>query len=207
MLPYRPGEENQELSKVLTDVFRHNAIGQTVVLWAGTEPVEQAPIANCEITVCDANSWKAEVRRQFDRVLHKHDSAAPTLPPGGAKWVEDELAGLSNALYPTQADIIRVQRVASSFSISDGARSIARSRRLRRRFRSVSWGPTLALQSAVQGSAWRAELIRYFERDDWNVGLPEPTAEGAGRIKNQSLRPQKSSARCEIADRFQPWQR
>src|SRR3984957_5680109 len=32
-------------------------------------------------------------------------------------------------------------------------------------------------------------------------------SEGAGRIKNQSLRPQKSSARCEIADRFQPWQR
>src|SRR6267142_2348263 len=31
-------------------------------------------------------------------------------------------------------------------------------------------------------------------------------SEGAGRIKNQSLRPQKSSARCEIADRFQPGQ-
>jgi len=177
LLQYRSGEEQQEISKILADVFRQDAIHRTVVLWAGPEPVDQSPFANCEITVSKKEGWRKEVIRQFVWVQSKYDSFGLVFPPGGAKGVEAELAALSDAPYPSQADLLRVQSVAKSFGIRQDVRSKLQpsQARLRRPFHWVGSGASLALQSGRTRRKLGAELVLFFQRNDWNEGIPKPT--------------------------------
>lgn len=147
------------------------------MLWAGSEPVDKTPLANCEIPVSDPQAWKEEVTRQFERVLRRRDPPGLTVPSGGAKWVKEELAKLSNAPFPTQADIERVQGLANSFRVSHTVRAkIERSRtRMRRPLHWVGSGSTLTFGRGEQGLTWGAELVLYFGRDNWHKGIHEPS--------------------------------
>jgi len=177
LVPYKTGEERQALSNVLTDVYQKDGIDKTVVLWGGLEPVEQTPIANMKVVVSEAHAWKEEVTLQFERVLRRSAPRGLTLPRGGRKWVKEELARLSNAPYPMQADIERVQRIATSFKISHEVRAKIESSRTRFR-RPLHWvgaGSTLALKRGSQGLTWGTELLLYFARDSWHEGIPKPT--------------------------------
>jgi hypothetical protein len=180
LLRYQTGKERQEISKIVTEVFRlfrHDGIGRTVVLWAGPEPVDQTPIANCEISVSEPQAWKEQVTRQFERVLRRRDPPGLTFPPGGATWVKEQLAKLSDAPYPTNADIQRVRRLANSFTVSHTVRAkIERSRaRMRRPLHWVGSGSMLAFGRGEQGLTWGSELVLFFGRDNWHKGIPEPT--------------------------------
>lgn len=179
LLPYRSSEEGQEISRILTEVFRlsgRDGIGGAVVLWAGPEPIDQTPVANCEVTISDPQPWKQEVTRQFERVLRRHDQKGLTFPKRGAKWVKEELGGLSDAPYPTSADIQQVQRLANSFKVSHAARAtIERDRtRKRRPLRWISSASRLAFGRSEQGLTWGTELVLYFGRDNWHNGIPKP---------------------------------
>lgn len=177
---YQPGKEREESAKIIREVFRlfrYDGIGRTVVLWAGSEKLDETPLANYEIVVSDPLAWKEEVIRQFERVLRRRDAPGLTLPQGGAKWVKEELGKLSSAPYPTAGDVDRVQRVANSFKVSHAVRAkIERSRtRMRRPLHWVGSGSALAFGRGAEGLTWGAELVLYFGRDNWHEGIPEPT--------------------------------
>ena len=107
--------------------------------------------------------------------MNKYDSRGLAFPRGGTKWVKDELTRLNNVPYPTPTDVRRVQRVARSFAVSHDVRTfIQHTRRYRGRWHWAGSGSHLNLQSGTSAPTWGAELILYFERNDWHSGIPEP---------------------------------
>lgn len=173
---YRIGEEIERVSMILGELFRQQLIKNTVVLWAGTEPIDQAPVSNCELLVSSVDPWQEEVKQQFGGILYRYRDEGVILPTGGKDWVVKELSTLSSAPYPTDKDIGLVKRVADSFGLTDPVLQKANRHTWRRRFHWVTTGSSLTLQSALtlKKRVWGANLIVFFQRDDWDDGIPKP---------------------------------
>jgi hypothetical protein len=137
--------------------------------------VAGSPLAGYEVALPTATRWQIEVRHQFDRVLHLYERRGMRPPPGGEAWIVAQLAQLGSGPYPTDDDVERVRGVARAFSIDRGARVWVGENPLLRNtisFRDDGQGPRLRRRTGVPLRA--AEVILYFQREDWSRGLPRP---------------------------------
>lgn len=172
---YVSGEERKAVTAVCRDLLLPGDRKEIVFIWAGAEPLDRCPIANCEIATPVAGPWQSEVKQQFERVLNTYDSRGMTMP--SAEKIVAEMAHLSDEPYPTERDIERVQALAYSFGIpEDIRRRIRTSSKFRDRFHWMHTPKALKLWAphTRQDPIWGAEIILKFQREDWNVGIPRP---------------------------------
>ena len=168
---YRAGEERKRLSSIINELFTQGLVEKTVILWAGTEPVTESPVANSEFVVSGGTSWRDEVRRQFERVFRMYDTNGLTMPH--EESVMEELGGLSESAYPTSDDVRLVQRVANRFSVDRDIRQrIQNIPQFRRGFHWVGSENDLRMRRAAQAPPWGAEIVLHFKDDDWHTGIP-----------------------------------
>jgi hypothetical protein len=172
---YEPGKERDQVALLLRYLHRRDIISDAVILWAGTEPASDCPLANLEIDSSEVDSWQDEVRGQFGKILKKYDRRGVTFPHGGDVWVIKELAGLSQNQFPSSKDIELVRNVARAFSVQKNTRdTIMSAKRYSYGFSWTQDGRCLRLRRTASGSVWAAEGILYFSREDWYVGIPKP---------------------------------
>jgi len=172
---YASGEEKKALTPILHEIFRQRLTENTVVLWAGIEPIDESPITDLEIAIPSGGHWRPEVIEQFERILNTYDSRGMIMPSEDV--VASELASLSVEAYPTEDDIQRVQELASSFGIpEDIRRRIRNSAKFRDRFHWVQTADALRLHAphTRRDPIWGAEIILKFQREDWHDGIPKP---------------------------------
>jgi hypothetical protein len=165
------------LAETLGYLEKQLLLEDTVVLTTDEAPVAGSPLAGCEVTLPATAQWQIEVRRQFDRVLHYYERRGMRPPPGGEAWIVAQLAQLSLGPYPTDHDVERVRDVARQFSIDREARGWVGENPLLRNtisFRDDGQGPRLRRRAKHPFRA--AEVVLYFEREDWPRGLPRPTS-------------------------------
>jgi hypothetical protein len=172
---YEPGKECEQVALLLRDFHRRDVICDTVILWAGTEPVSDCPLANLEVDASEVDSWQDEVRRQFQKILSTYDPRGVTFPSGGDVWVSRELACLSQNQFPTSDDIKRVRNVALAFNVHrDTGAKILSTKPYSYGFGWTKDSRRLRLRRKASGLIWAAEGILHFSRDDWYVGIPIP---------------------------------
>ena len=172
---YEPGKECERVALLLRDFHRQDVICDTVILWAGTEPVSDCPLANLEVNSSEVDSWQDEVRRQFQKILSTYDPRGVTFPSAGDVWVSKELASLSQNQFPTNDDIERVRDVALAFNVHrDTAAKILSTKPYSCGFSWTKDNRRLRLRRKASGLLWAAEGILHFSRNDWYVGIPKP---------------------------------
>jgi hypothetical protein len=123
----------------------------------------------------EIDSWQDEVRRQFEKILSSYDPRGVTFPREGDNWVNQELACLSQDLFPSSDDIERIRKLALAFDIRRETR--AKILNTKPYCYGLSWtkdSRCLRLRRKTSGRTWAAEVILHFSRDDWYVGIPKP---------------------------------
>ena len=165
------------LAETLGYLEKQMLLKDAVVLVTEEGPLAGSSLAGCEVTLPTPTRWQIEVRRQFDRVLHFYERHGMRPPPGGEKWIVAQLVKLSPSSYPTYEDVEVVRSVAREFSIDRQTRAWIDENPLVRNtisFRDDGEGPRLRRRTRVRVRLRAAEVVLYFEREDWPRGLSRP---------------------------------
>lgn len=173
--PFTLGAENQAIIDSIQWAKKMVRPLEIVVLWAGAQPVETSTICGMKIVIPTDYSWQSEVSSKFEFAIARYNPQGITLPPGGVKWIREQLDKLSNESQPTLPDIELVNNLARKFMVDhDTRRRITTSPLFRDGFVWQVINDKLHLLRPGSARLWPSEVILHFEREDWAKGIPAP---------------------------------
>jgi hypothetical protein len=174
------GQEIMGLKQVLKQLLQNRVTeGDTVVLLSGGLRAEAWSHMGSVIQVAMRGpwQWQSAILRYFEGVVSYYDQRGLDKPKNALKYVHEQIKRLSEDILPSPDDIELVRGIARSFSVSATVRRTilsywGRSNNLR--WRTIN--NELRLRRRDDGPMWAAEIVVYFEREDWDAGLPQSDA-------------------------------
>lgn len=175
VISYTAGSERESIEKAIRWLLDTGYGENFVLLLGGSLTVENSSLSGAKISIPTTQPWQDEVKRMFELAFQKTDSRGVMFPIEGEEWIKEKLNDLSQDPLPNSDDIELVRNIARKFNINHTIRSQIDSHpQFRAAMRWVVKDGQLRLYRSRHVQIWSAEIVRYFEREDWAAGLPQP---------------------------------
>ena len=175
VISYAAGSERESVEKAIRWLLDRGYGENFVLLLGGSLTVENSSLSGAKISIPTTQPWQDEVKRMFEYAFQKTDPRGIMFPIEGEQWIKEELNNLSQDPLPNPDDIELVRNIVRKFNINHAIRSQIDSHpQISAAMRWVVKDGQLRLYRSRHVPIWSAEIIRYFEREDWAAGLPQP---------------------------------
>jgi len=181
LLPYTYGTEKDIVERALVTLCPGVNPNEVVILLGGAQSLDTSPLAGTEILLSERTNWQEAVRREFDKILADLNLYYVSIPNEKVVSLPFELAELSNNPFPSEKDMLLVQRLAHYFNPGPRSRVLSMGRMAARGDTFTKWRFTSSgFQLEFTGAHGMTDVglaigkILRFQSKQWADGLPRP---------------------------------
>lgn len=171
------GQEQLGLQAVLREIFDNGVDPKDIAILVGGGEIERdSELLSVPLQVSKLTSevWRTAVTDYLQVGFRHLDRRGTNISDEGSNAVRDLLDQLSHDDLPDANDVAIVTRASQKFSIDPAIRR--RIERSRSFANALEWdydGRRLHLVRSHPSPLWSAELVLFFERNDWHKTLPQ----------------------------------